>query len=121
MLKRLTDEPDIWIRDPEKVVCGSTARFEAVVQGKQFSNLAVIWQKLCRDKSKQIEKGNQKFWGRTNEELVIESVCKEDEGTYQAVLSIEEGRIRKTIQSNVIFLQVVGGMMLLLFRLPESS
>lgn len=119
MLKRLTDEPDIWIKDPEKVVCGSTARFEAVVQGKQVSS--VTWQKLYRDKSKQIEKGNQKFWGRTNEELVIESVCKEDEGTYQAVLSIEEDRIRKTIQSNVIFLQVVGGMMLLLFRSPESS
>lgn len=102
------DEPDIWIKDPEKVVCGSTARFEAVVQGKQVSS--VTWQKLYRDKSKQIEKGNQKFWGRTNEELVIESVCKEDEGTYQAVLSIEEDRIRKTIQSNVIFLQVVGGI-----------
>lgn len=75
MLKRLTDEPDIWIKDLEKVVCGSTARFEAVVQGKQVSS--VTWQKLYRDKSKQIEKGNQKFWGRTNEELVIGSVCIE--------------------------------------------
>lgn len=83
------DGADIWLKDPEKVVCGSTAHFEAVVQGKQVSNWSVTWQKLYRDESRHIEKGNKKFWGITNEELFIESVCKEDEGKYQAVLSIE--------------------------------
>lgn len=76
--------------------------------------MSVSWQKLSKNESTQIDKSNKRFWGNTNKELSIESVCKEDEGEYQAVLSIEEDRIRKTIQSNVIFLHVVGGMILLI-------
>lgn len=72
--------------------------------------MSVIWLKKSQDKSAQIFKCNKKFWGKTNKELFIEYVCKEDEGEYQALLSIEEDRTRKTIQSNVIYLHVVGGM-----------
>lgn len=104
--------PDIWIEGSEKVVCGSTAHFRATVKEKKVSHLSVDWQTLCKNKSTQIDKSNKKFWGNTNE-LIIESVCKEDEGEYCAVLTIEEDRTRKTIQSNVIFLHVVGGMILL--------
>lgn len=76
--------------------------------------MSVDWQTLSKNKSTQIDKSNKKFWGITNNELIIESVCKEDEGQYRAVLTIEEDRTRKTIQSNVIFLHVVGGMILLI-------
>lgn len=106
--------PDIWIKGTEEAVCGSTAHFEATVKEKKVSYLSVSWEKLSKNESTQIDKSNKRFWGKTNKELFIESVCKEDEGEYQAVLSIEEGRIRKTIQSNVIFLHVVGGMILLI-------
>lgn len=74
--------------------------------------MSVNWQKLSKNVSTQIDKSNERFRGKTNKELFIESVCKEDEGEYQAVLSIEEGRFKKTIQSNVVFLHVVGGMIL---------
>lgn len=70
--------------------------------------MSVDWYRLGNNKNTHINKKS------TNNELFIESVCKEDEGEYQAVLSIEEGRIRKTIQSNVVFVHVVGGMILLI-------
>lgn len=75
--------------------------------------MSVDWQTLSKNKSTQIDKSNKKFWGITNNELIIESVCKEDEGEYQAVISFEEDRIGTTIKSNVICLRVVGGMIVL--------
>lgn len=110
--KRFTGGPDIWIEGTEKAVCGSTAHFQATVKEKKVSYLSVNWQKLSKYVSTQIDKSNERFSGKTNKELFIESVCKKDEGEYQAVLSIEEGRTRKTIQSNIIFMHVVGGMTL---------
>lgn len=110
--QRFTDGPDIWIEGPVRVVCGSTAHFQATVKEKKVSCLSVTWQKISKDDIKQIDTSNKTFWGKTNKELSIESVCKEDEGKYQAVLSIEEDRIKTSIQSNVIFMHVVGGMIL---------
>lgn len=99
-----TDGPDIWIEGPDKVVCGSTAHFKATVKEKRVSSLSVTWQKIINDKTKQIDKSD-------TDELYIESVCKKDEGKYQAILSFEENGVRKTIQSNSISLQVEGGIM----------
>lgn len=110
--KRFTGGPDIWIEGTKEAVCGSTAHFQANVTIKKVSYLSVIWQKINKNGSTQIDKSNKKFWGKTNKELFIESVCKEDEGKYQAILSIDEDRTRITIHSNVIFLRVVGGMIL---------
>lgn len=101
-LKCFTDGPDIRIEGPEKVVCGSTAHFKATVNNS--SSLSVTWQKIINDKSKQIDKSN-------TDELYLESVCKKDEGKYQAILSFEENGVRKTIQSNSISLKVEGGIM----------
>lgn len=107
-MKCFTDRPDIWIEGPEKVVCGSTAHFKATVKEKRVSCLSVTWQKTVKDESKQIDTRNKKF----NKDLFIESVCKEDEGEYQAVLTYEENGIRRTTQSNSISLQVEGGMVI---------
>lgn len=111
--KRFTDGPDIWIEGTEKVVCGSTAHFQANVKERKVSYLSVNWKKIIKNGSTPIDTSNKKFWGKTNKELFIESVCKEDEGEYQAVLSFEEDR-KRTIESNVILLHVVGGMILLI-------
>lgn len=75
--------------------------------------MSVSWKKLIKNESTPIDTSNKKFWGKTNKELFIESVCKEDEGEYQAVISFEEDRIGTTIKSNVICLRVVGGMIVL--------
>lgn len=75
--------------------------------------MSVDWKKLIKNESTPIDTSNKKFWGNTIKELFIESVCKEDEGEYQAVLSFEKDRIGTTIKSNVIFLRVVGGMIVL--------
>lgn len=107
------DGPDIWIEGTEEAVCGSTAHFQANVKERKVSFLSVDWKKLIKNESTPIDTSNKKFWGKTNKELFIESVCKEDEGEYQAVLSFEEDRIGTTIKSNVIFLRVVGGMIVL--------
>lgn len=112
-LYRFTDGPDIWIEGTEEAVCGSTAHFQANVKERKVSFLSVDWKKLIKNESTPIDTSNKKFWGKTNKELFIESVCKEDEGEYQAVLSFEEDRIGTTIKSNVIFLRVVGGMIVL--------
>lgn len=75
--------------------------------------MSVSWKKLIKNESTPIDTSNTKFWGKTKKELFIESVCKEDEGEYLAVLSFEEDRIGTTIKSNVICLRVVGGMIVL--------
>lgn len=106
------DGQDIQIEGTEKVICGDKAHFQATVKEKKGSNWSITWQKLSRNESQKIDTSNKKFRGKTNKELSIKSVCKEDEGEYQAVLLIEEDRTRKTIQSNVISLRVVGGMIL---------
>lgn len=106
-LKCFPDGLDIWIEGPGKVVCGSTAHFKATVKEKRVTSLSVNWQKEINNEIKQIDTStsNKKF----NNDLYIESVCKDDEGEYQAVLSFEENGIRKTIESNSISLQVEGG------------
>lgn len=75
--------------------------------------MSVTWKKLIKNESTPIDRSSKKFWGKTNKEIFIESVCKEDEGEYQAVLSFEEDGIGRTKESNVIFLHVVGGMIVL--------
>lgn len=105
-----TDGPDIWIEGPEKVVCGSAAHFKATVKEKRVSSLSVTWQKIINDESKQIDTSNIKF----SQNLCIKSVCKKDEGKYQAILSFEENGVRKTVHSNSVSLQVEGGIMLII-------
>lgn len=112
--KLFTEGPDIWIEGTEEAVCGSTAHFQATVKERKVSYLSVNWHKSIKNETTPIEKSNKKFWGKTNKELFIESVCKEDEGEYHAELSIEEDRKGTTIKSNVISLHVVGGMILLI-------
>lgn len=114
-MKCFTDEPDIWIEGTEKVVCGSTAHFKATVKEKRVSSLSVTWQKIINDESKQIDTSHEKF----SPDLYIKSVCKNDEGIYQAILSFEENGVRKTVQSNSIPLQVKGGIMLIITYLKN--
>lgn len=101
-----TDEPYIIIKGENEIICGGTARFEADVKNVESSCWSITWHKHRRDVIKCIETTMQKYSGSTKKTLVIQSVCKEDEGEYQAVLSLESNgpdyKSRNTIRLHVI-------------------
>lgn len=71
---------------------------------------SITWQKHRGDVIKRIDTNMEKYSGSTKKKLVINSVCKEDEGEYQAVLSLESnGPVYKS--RNTIRLHAVGGIL----------
>lgn len=84
-----TDEPDISIIGENEKKCGETALFEANVEMVKSSNWTITWYKHKGNVSECIDTSKEKYRGSTKRRLVIKSVCKEDEGKYQAVLSFE--------------------------------
>lgn len=59
------------------------------MENVKSSSWTITWQKRRGDVIKCIDTSMEKYWGSTKKKLVIKSVCKEDEGDYQAVLSFE--------------------------------
>lgn len=101
------ENPEILITGAEEVTCGETARFEADVKQAEPSGWSVTWQKVHgRKMTEEIDTGSEKYKGSSNRRLVINTVGKEDEGEYQAVLSRE---LNRRIFSNLIYLHPVGG------------
>lgn len=102
------DEPDISIKGENEKNCGETALFEADVEKVKSSSWTITWHKRRGDVIKCIDTSTEKYSGSTKRSLVIKSVCKEDEGEYQAVLSLElNGPDYKS--RNTIRLFVLGG------------
>lgn len=103
-----SDEPDISIKGENEKNCGETALFEADVENVKASSWTITWHKRRGDVIKCIDTCTEKYSGSTKRKLVIKSVCKEDEGEYQAVLSFESnGPDYKS--KNTIRLYVFGG------------
>lgn len=72
---------------------------------------SITWQKRKGDVIKCIDTNKEKYSGSTKKKLVIKSVCKEDEGEYQAVLSLEtNGPEYKS--RNIIRLHAIGGKLI---------
>lgn len=81
------DEEEIFIKGEKRVMCKGTAHFEIDVKKADLSRWSIQWQK-CRGKfTEHIDISREKYSGSTNKKLVIQSVCREDEGEYQAVIS----------------------------------
>lgn len=92
----------------DEVICGDTALFEADVKTADLSHWSIIWQRLKGDTINCIDTNKKEYRGSTNRILVINSVCKDDEGKYQVVLSRESnGPVYKS--KNSIRLRVLGG------------
>lgn len=92
----------------DEVICGDTARFEADVKSAELSHWSIIWQRRKGDTIACIDTNKKEYRGSTNRILVIQSVCKDDEGEYEVVLSQESiGPIYKS--KNSIRLHVLGG------------
>lgn len=104
----ISDKPDIIIKGENEIICGGTAKFEADVNNVESSCWSIRWQRCRGDDVKRIDTTMKKYSGSTKRKLVIYDVCKEDEGEYQALLSLEsngpEYKSRNTVR-----LYAVGG------------
>lgn len=103
LLKDIDDKDDK--RELEIMTCvmyGDTARFKIAKAQREPDAFSCIWQRLIGDKPILIDINEKKYAGSTHTQLVIDSVCKEDEGEYQAV-HLEEKTSRKKF-----FLHIMG-------------
>lgn len=74
----------------------------------EVSHWSITWQRRKGDTINCIDTTKKEYRGSTNRILVIKSVCKDDEGEYQVVLSRESnGPDYKS--KNSIHLHVLGG------------
>lgn len=105
------DEPHIVIKGEDEVMCGCTTTFKAEVTKLDLSIWLIKWQKLCGLITEIINTSKEKYSGSTDTQLVIQSVCKEDEGKYQAVIFQESKGIENRLSSNTICLHVVKGIL----------
>lgn len=106
-----SEEPKISIEGPTYVVCGNTAIFIAVTTPENLKGWSVTWQKLLKWTKIHINSSTEKYYRSTEKNLVIQSVCKEDEGEYQAILSRDSKAKNISVSSNVIFLHATGGIL----------
>lgn len=103
----------IYIERNVEVTCGDTAHFKADIRLEESAFLSVSWERVDGSARKHIDISCEKYKGRTSRQLNIHSVCKEDEGGYQAVIS---RNIDHKIFSNIGFLRTQGGMIFVLTK-----
>lgn len=99
-------EADFSIKGDDKVICGGITTFEAEMENTESVCRSITWQKQKGNVFEDINTRNEKYSGSTNKILVIQSVRKEDEGNYRAVLSMKTDNAKR---SNIISLHVLGG------------
>lgn len=102
------DDPDIFIQGKNKIICGGTAQIEAEVRNVKSSFWSITWQKRRGNVINCIDTNMEKYSGSSKKKLIIKSVCKEDEGEYQAVLSLESNGPEYKSR-NIIRLHATGG------------
>lgn len=93
------------------VTYGETARFKAAVAPGEPDGWSVTWRRLIGDTSILIDTNEKKFARSTAKQLVIQPVCMEDDGKYQAVVH----RNNLKTSSKTFFLHVVGGTCIFAF------
>lgn len=99
---------EVLITGVGEVTYGNTARFEANV--KSFfgsTSCSLTWQKSRGRIKEQIDIHCEKYEGSDDRQLIINSVCKKDEGEYQASLLYSKNCI---VLSNSIYLKPIGGI-----------
>lgn len=103
----------IYIERNVEVTCGDTAHFKADIRLEESAFLSVSWERVDGSATNHIDISCEKYKGSTSRQLNIHSVCKEDEGEYQAVIS---RNIDHKIFSNIGFLRTQGGMIFVLTK-----
>lgn len=96
------------------MIFGRAARFEANVRNADLSCWQITWElEKHTEAGKQcIDTRTEKYSDSTKEILNIKSVCLEDEGKYQAVLSQKSHGNDYKVSSNSICLHVLKGKIL---------
>lgn len=105
--------PNISISGSEKVLIGDTARFTAIVSPGNSNGWLVMWNKKNGDISKHIDLSKNKYNKSTDRELIIQPVCSDDEGIYQAYL-VNGSNVK--VEGNVLCLETMGGNVLIFNR-----
>lgn len=104
----------ISIEGPERVLCGTTATFNAFMNPENLKGWSLTWQKIVGLTHLPINSSTDKYIGTTDEVLFIQSVCKGDEGGYRAILK-RGSKAQRLVLSNVILLQATGGILATFF------
>lgn len=105
----MVDGPHISIKGKDKVICGDTACFEVSVTPADILHFPITWQRVRGKITEKIDTKDKRYHNSTDTQLVIQSVCKEDEGTYQAICSHSLTGNHLVI-SNSILLKILGGI-----------
>lgn len=106
----LSADPDFFIKGQDAVVCGEKAQFEVDVKTSELSCCLIKWQKRNGEITEDIDTSKMKYSGSSKSILVIQSVCKKDEGEYQVVFSRKSNENEYKLSTNKICLQVLGGI-----------
>lgn len=88
---------------------GNVAHFEAVVKNVDSNQWSMTWRKCKGNFIEIIDKSREKYSGSTNKKLVIQNVCKGDEGEYYAILKRDINGNDYTRSGNTIQLNVLEG------------
>lgn len=97
----------IYILGDTEILSGETARFEAEFTLEEDAYLPVSWERVEGPSRKQLDITNDKYRGSNSRQLLIHSVCKDDEAGYEAVISRKQD---VKICSNKVHLRVLGGI-----------
>lgn len=76
-----------WVEGEEGAIHGNTTHCNAVVKQAEPSKRSNDWQKNRTDAAELMDISSTKYNGSPNRQLVIDSVCKKDEGKYLVFLS----------------------------------
>lgn len=80
----------------------------AKVKPTDLSGWSLKWQRIKNLIAEEIDTNREKFRGSNDKQLVIHSMCEEDEGKYQAVLTRDTGG-KYHLVSRTVFLQITKG------------
>lgn len=97
----------IYILGDSDVLCGETACLEAEITLEQDVYLPISWDRVEGLSRKQLDIASDKYRWSNSRQLLIHSVCKDDEAGYQAVISRNQD---VKIFSNEIYLRALGGI-----------
>lgn len=95
------DEPEISIIVANGGVRGECTRLIADVTPTDLFGWSLKWQRVKNLKTEKIDINREKFRGSNERQLVIHSMCEEDGGNYQAVLTRDTGGKYQIISSTV--------------------
>lgn len=87
----------------------------------ELKNWSLTWRRIRGKTTEQIDTSREKYICSTNEQLTINSVCKDDEGNYQAVLSRSVNGKTHDILSNITHLEALGGIFHLMKHLQKKK